>query len=122
MDREKAREYLASIGLVTDRNQKNVERFISAMEVQTGMGAYKQSNRFTGKSVYGITERIAWSAGCDRNLVNRFLFAMLERFKENYDPNEPKLSSVCTKNTLDVISPLQFLYLISRDYADKGGK
>lgn len=122
MDRRKARAYLDRIGLVTDRNGLFVDRMLASMEIQMGMEAYRNCNRFTGKSVDGIVDRIAERTGCARNMVNRLLFSALERFKDAYDPDKEIFSDICTERTLDVISPLQFLYLISCDFEDKFGK
>lgn len=122
MDKQKAREYLESIGMIGMKNELQVERLISSMEVQLTMPAYKNGNRFSSRGNDGITQRIAWAIGCNPNLVNRFVFKCMERFKESYDPKEPKYASICTPRTLEVISPLQFLYLITHDFDDKFGK
>lgn len=118
IDKEKAMAYLDGIGMVGPKNSVNVERLIGAMDVQSQMGAYKNSNRFTGRKEGGLTESIAWATSCPCNGVNRFLAKFLERFKSVYDAKDPKFASICTERTLDVLSPLQFLYLITMDFVD----
>lgn len=117
IDRKEAEEYLTGLGIVSCRTGVRREYMALAMTIQDDMRAYKTLNRYT-TGTDTLPKRLARAIGRDTNYVHSHMLKWLASFKRVYDANDPKYTRICTPRMLEIITPLQLIYLLTCDLAD----
>ena len=119
IDKEKATEYLRGLGMVSGESSVRAGYMALAMGLQEEMGAYKSINRYTS-GTETLPQRMATEIGRDANYVHSHMLKWLATFKRVYDASDPKYNRICTPRMLEIITPLQLIYLLTCDFVDNG--
>lgn len=117
IDKKEVIGYLIGLGLVRDEGQIRADYMALAIELQNEMGAYKNINRYTS-GTDTLPKRMAEEIGHDANYVHSHMLKWLATFKAVYDANDPKYARICTENMLEIITPLQLIYLLTCDFME----
>lgn len=117
LSKEEIVNYLIGLGMVGNESQIRADYMALAIQLQNEMGAYKNINRYTS-GTETLPQRMAAEIGRDANYVHSHMLKWLATFKRVYDAKEEKYSRICTPRMLEIITPLQLIYLLTCDLAD----